>query len=91
VLVLPMNSNTCRACGAHLTIVRGVDLRVGNMIEVWWKPGFDIITELTPYSGPLIYLFPDGAQLATFVTRAMMTIDNADYYHVVRQKRPHGT
>jgi hypothetical protein len=73
--------------GLELTmrVVRGCDLRIGNMIAVWWKPGYDIITELRPYSGPLIYLFPDGAQLATFVTRAMMTIENADYYNVVRQ------
>jgi hypothetical protein len=73
--------------GLELTmpIVRGGDLRVGNMIEVWWKPSFDIITELTPYSGPLVYLFPEGAQVATFATKAKMTIDNADYYHVVRQ------
>jgi hypothetical protein len=73
-----------------MPIVRGADLRVGNMIEVWWKPGFDIITELRPYTGPLARLFPDGAQLATFITKASMTIDNADLYNVAQQNDTRG-
>ena len=62
----------------------GGNLKVGQAIEVWWSGGRDIITGLRPYTGPLAYLFPEGAQLADFVVnKAGMTIDNSDYYKVL--------
>ena len=33
-------------------LINGKDLRVGDTIDVWWKPGRDTITELRPYVGP---------------------------------------
>jgi hypothetical protein len=29
------------------------NLRIGDTIEVWWKPKRDTITHFTPYAGPL--------------------------------------
>lgn len=64
--------------------VSGSELRVGQTIAVWWKPQRDTITGLTPYVGPLAYLFPSGAQLAEFALyKVGMTIDNADIYEVI--------
>ena len=61
--------------------VRGGDLRVGDVIEVWWQPRRDTIIELRPYRGPLANLFPAGAQIAIFAQlRNGMTIDNSDIY-----------
>ena len=63
---------------------RGKELKVGDTIEVWWNPHRDTITELRPYLGPLAYLFPEGAQLASFaVCQSGMTIDNGDVFEVV--------
>lgn len=71
---------------------KGSDLKVGQTIKVWWSssqrragkpPNEDTITELTPYKGPLSYLFPQGAQIAVFAHCPGMTIDNSDYYEVV--------
>jgi len=63
---------------------RGADLRVGDVIEVWWGHSHrDVITDLQPYTGPLAYLFPNGAQLADFaLLRTGMTIDNDDDFTV---------
>ena len=61
--------------------VLGSELRVGDTIEVWWTPHCDTITGLRPYRGPLEYLFPKGAQIASFaLNRSGMTIDNADVF-----------
>ena len=57
-------------------------LRVGDRIRVWWSItgqaacNQDVITKLTPYIGPLDYLF-QGASLAEFLfSRAGMTIEH---------------
>ena len=60
----------------------GRHLRVGDTIDVWWRPKRDTITALTPYHGPLAKYFRLGAQLATFASGVGMTIDNDDYYWV---------
>jgi hypothetical protein len=62
----------------------GRSLCVGDTIEVWWNPKRDTIIALAPYRGPLEYLFPGGAQIATFaLLRGGMTIDNTDYFEVI--------
>jgi len=33
--------------------VFGHELQVGDVLEVWWRPGRDTIMALTPYEGPL--------------------------------------
>lgn len=66
---------------------RGKDLRVGDAIAVWWAPRTDMITELKPYTGPLLYLFPEGAQSATFLSNGTgMTIDNSDEFTILARK-----
>jgi hypothetical protein len=63
---------------------RGADLKPGDTIEVWWQPKRDTITALQPYTGALSYLFPEGAQLASFaLNKSGMTIDNGELYAVV--------
>ena len=64
----------------------GKHLKVGDTIEVWWKPGRDTILALEPYHGPLAYLWEEqgGARLATFViNRSGMTIDPGERFTVV--------
>jgi hypothetical protein len=62
----------------------GNDLKVGDIIKVWWKPSRDVITELKPYDGSLSYLWKDGAKLASFaINQTGMTIILGDYYEVV--------
>lgn len=69
--------------------VRGSELRVGDTIEVWWAPRRDTIVGLGRYAGPLEYLFPAGAQIATFALLSTgMTIDNDDVYELVARGAP---
>jgi hypothetical protein len=64
--------------------VFGKDLRIGDVVEVWWGSKRDTITALVPYCGPLQHIWPAGAQLASFaILRTGMTIDNSDRYAVV--------
>lgn len=37
-------------------MVDGKDLRVGDVIEVWWQPRREQITRLEPYSGPFDFI-----------------------------------
>jgi hypothetical protein len=61
--------------------VSGSDLAVGDTIEVWWAPNRDTIIGLRPYTGPLAYLWKDGAQLADFaLNKSGMTIDNGERF-----------
>lgn len=62
----------------------GSELRAGDVISVWWRPGRDKITNLRPYDGTLIRLFAGGAQIAEFaLSRVGMTIDNDFEYEVI--------
>ena len=70
--------------------VLGGDLKVGDIIKVWWSPNEDQISKLEPYTGSLAYLFPKGAQIATFThiptgcRRPLgMTIDNDHDFELV--------
>jgi hypothetical protein len=65
--------------------VKGSDLRVGDTIDVWWKPHRDTITSLTAYKGPLAHIFIGGAQIAGFVHVTGMTIDNNALYAVTNR------
>jgi len=38
------------------TTVTAEQLRIGDTIETWWRPGRDTITGLRPYTGPLACL-----------------------------------
>lgn len=33
--------------------ISGDSLKVGDTIEVWWKPNRDTITKIEPYDGPM--------------------------------------
>lgn len=62
------------------TVKTGAELKVGDIINVWWPPYWARITALTPYRGPLEHLFPQGASIARFHNFGQprtMTIDNA--------------
>lgn len=70
--------------------VQGKALRVGHVIETWWRPHLDVILSLEPYRGPLGHLFPDGAQIASFLIGPDMTIDNGEYYEKASRFSPVG-
>lgn len=62
----------------------GSALRVGDTIEVWWRPGRDTITKLVPYTGCLPCLH--GAQLADFALLPTgMTIEPQMLYRVLHR------
>lgn len=66
------------------TLLQGSELKVGDVIEVWWQPRRDTITRLVPYKGPLENIFSNGAQLAEFAyLKGGMTIDNNETYEVL--------
>ena len=55
--------------------VYGRDLKVGDVIEIWWRPGRDRIVQLTPYSGVFQNdLDFSGARVARFALRLSMTV-----------------
>jgi hypothetical protein len=57
--------------------VFGHELMVGDMIEGLVPESLDKIWKLTPYDGPLEYLFKEGAKIALFADdRPPMIIDN---------------
>lgn len=71
--------------------VKGSELRVGDVLHVWWNrkemasPNCDPIIGLRPYKGPLENLWPEGAQIASFThNKVGMTIENNNYYEVDR-------
>ena len=66
--------------------VLGKDLKIGDVIEVWWKPNRDTIIGLKEYTGGISNLWKDGARLADFAqNRCGMTIDNGALYKVVNR------
>lgn len=36
--------------------IKGTELKVGDIIEVWWKPGHEQIITLEPYTGPFDFV-----------------------------------
>jgi hypothetical protein len=59
----------------------GKDIRVGDVIVTW--AGKKRVVGLKPYTGPLAYLWPEGAQLADFDIGSGMTIAGNDLLDVV--------
>ena len=60
------------------------DLKVGDVIEVWWQPNRDVITGIVPYAGPLAYLWPEGAVIFHFaLLKSGMTAGLGDIETVV--------
>lgn len=69
-------------------VVRGIELRVGDTIEVWWSPRRDTITSLRPYTGPLKHIFTSGASIAEFaLLNGSMTIDHNETYFRISTER----
>lgn len=61
----------------------GHELRVGDVIDVWWEPNRDTITKLVPYEGPLKTTVLPGARLADFaLNKTGMTIPHGTIYKV---------
>jgi hypothetical protein len=59
-------------------------LRVGDMIKVWWDPGQDTITELKPYTGPLLNLLGAGTKLASFrIYKLGMTLSTKERFETI--------
>ena len=64
----------------------GKHLKVGDTIEVWWRPGRDTILAVDAYDGPLAYVWEaqGGARLAAFaINRSGMTIEPGERFIVV--------
>lgn len=67
--------------------ILGKDLKVGDVVAglLWSSTHKDVITSLEPYSGPLSYLWKEGAQIARFaLCEGGMTIDNGEAFEVIR-------
>ncbi len=60
------------------------ELKVGDTIEVWWKPGRDTIIGLRPYRGPLGNVIGSGSRLAEFaLNKTGMTCCEGDVFTVI--------
>ena len=65
-----------------MTKTLGSALKVGDTITVWWLPGRDTITALSPYTGPVTFSL--GVSLAEFTfNRHGMTIEHNREYELV--------
>lgn len=65
-------------------IVTTEELRVGDTIEVWWKPKRDTIIRIEPYNGPLE--FAKDAVIAYFgICTGGMTMFPGEDYKVVNR------
>lgn len=62
----------------------GKDLEVGDTIGVWWRPGWDRITALTPYEGCLDCL-PATRQADFALSSAGMVIGANTAFRVMNQ------
>lgn len=64
----------------------GDELEVGDTLKVWWQPGRDTISGITPYTGP--YKGQKdfiGSRIVEFTVRKLgMTILANDVFDVVR-------
>ena len=66
--------------------VTAEELRVGDVIEVWWRPKRDTIIALRPYDGQLECL--RGGRLADFaLLRTGMTIEPGSEYRRLSTER----
>lgn len=74
------------------TLVKGSDLKPGDAMVVWWGTHHDLIVRRQERSDPtppcIAECFPEGHWFAHFATGVSMTIDNADFYEVVRAELP---
>lgn len=62
----------------------GKNLKIGDVIETWWRPGHDQITKLTHYHGPLKKTLGKNAKIAQFALyRVGMTIEPETAYKIV--------
>lgn len=60
------------------------DLRVGDVLRVWWAPGRDTIVSFTDYRGPLAEL--QGARIAHFaMLPSGMTLCPRDWFVVLHR------
>jgi len=64
----------------------GIDLKVGDVVDVWWAPRKDTITKITPYNGS--YPGKSGARIAHFVYVSGMTIGNDEHFDVLVDGTP---
>ncbi len=59
-------------------------IKVGDTIEVWWRPGRDTITALRPYDGPLLATLGRGTKLADFaLNKTGMTLEAGGMFNVI--------
>ena len=67
---------------ARSEVINSSDLRVGDTIRAWWRPGRDTVTKLVPYNGPLD-LGPNP-QIASFaICKSGMTITHVDDFELI--------
>lgn len=60
-------------------------IKVGDTIKVWWSPGRDTITELQPYTGPLLETLGMGTKIASFALNITgMTLVDGEMFEVVQ-------
>jgi hypothetical protein len=59
----------------------GRELKIGDVINTW--AGKKRIVGFKDYTGPLAYLWPEGARLADFDIGVGMTIANNDRIEIV--------
>ncbi len=78
----------------QIKTVAGRDLKVGDVLKVWWKPGRDTVTKIEPYRGPLESMFQkesEGASIAYFaIWRLSMTVPHNEAYECIRAETPLG-
>jgi hypothetical protein len=67
-------------------IVRGSDVKAGDVLDVWWKPRRDTVLSLRDYGTGT--LWPDGARIAAFAHGPEMTIGNDEAITLADTREP---
>lgn len=79
----------CGVLGGAETVRKdGIDLKVGDKIKVWWRPGYDVIESFRPHPKYDEMFNTKGARIAKFSLcsgSGEMTIGPEGQYEVIEQ------
>jgi hypothetical protein len=68
----------------QVTVVLARDVKVGDVLEVWWAPRRDIVTAIAPYRGPLECM--QGGWIFTFAllpVKGGMSVAPGDTFQMI--------
>lgn len=62
-------------------MIEAVNVRIGDVLEVWWSPRRDTVTDINPYRGPLACMQGGWVFSFALLPSKDMTVDSEDTFH----------